>query len=530
MVIPAQPADPVQLLTVQRSAALFRASTRERRHSARVIIYGQSTSQQWWAWELLRELPAAFPAADLKVKMQAISAFNADYLIQTAEADIYPLLPDLIIFQCYGPYGVDGAWRRFLRELRRRTTADIILLGNHPLQDGELVEPTDPARIDPVAFPATHGEAWVNYVVAPAIARELGLCNPDNRSLWKRYILANGLRTSSLLNDVVHFNEHGSDLLKAILKPYLRAECLSPGIDPFNNSRVWTHPVWRGGLQWSDGRLRLPFVGNRVDLVAGPGLMGSCRVLVDGKPPTEWPGGTGHLRSGGWKGEFYSRPAILKVGATVPLVAEKWTLTVTEMNPADRSRFAFTVEGSVTGPDGAGVSTERFVSPSGRVIIETNSWNIRIMPAPFQQGAQVVWNSEIRGVDLYRPVPPRDPRLETTVNLVHDLPDGPHVVELIAEDPLQPPPVAALRVYHPGGGLPGSELPPGSEPVLRCLRSGSHLVSAWPASWGELAPLLRRGPGNAWGPLAVEPVELPGLRAVSLPMDGDFELLRLDGP
>ncbi|MFO1458669.1 MAG: hypothetical protein U1G08_04610 [Verrucomicrobiota bacterium] len=528
--VPPQPANPIQLLPVQRSSALLCASTPEHRHTVRMIIDGQSTSQQWWSWELLQEIPRQFPNADFKGSLMAITSFGADYLIQTAESDVYPLLPDLIVFQCYGPYGPGQEWERILREFRKRTTADVILIGNHPVVDWELAEPTDPARIHFDLDPVHDGQAWLNYIRTPALCGELGLCNPDNRSIWKRFLAANGLRPADLLQDSIHFNKRGSDLLKEILRPYLGAARLNPPIDPFNNSRVRTYPVGVDGLSWVHGQLRLPFVGNRVDVVAGGDSGGTCRVMVDGIPPTHWPSGTGHSRSSGWKGEVFFRPALLKVGTLVPLEEEVWTLTVTSVDAGNRKRFSFSVSGSSTGPDGAGNSYERFVSQSGRVVIETNSWNFVVIPPDSQLGTTITWRSRVRSLDSYLATPVLDPQRERAVNLFFDLPDGDHVLELTADDPEHPPSLAALRVYHPGGVMPGTERGVGSAPDLRYLVTENQLLVTWPSSVSGARPWVTSNPTVGWTSPAAPLGEYFGMRTWMTPLQSDLELIRLDVP
>ena len=525
-IIPQAP-DPIQLLAVQRTAALLSGSTEADRHPVRVVVYGQSTSQQWWSRELLRELPREFANSDFRGALQAITSFDADYLIQTAEADIYPLLPDLIIFQCYGPYGEGQAWERILREFRSRTTADIILIGNHPTMDWELLEPTDPSEIHLDQFPSTHGPAWLNYIRNPALSRALDLCNPDIRSAWKRYLRENGLRTADLLQDKIHFNPRGSALLKAILLPYLRAPRLSPPVDPYNNSRVQTIAVGPGKADWSAGRLRLPFVGNRVDLIAKSGGGGRCRVLVDDRPPSHWPSGTGHSRSTSWKGEIYGRPAIVKVGTEVPLIPEYWAVLITAVDPVDPTKVSFSLEGTETGPDGDGVSTERFVSRSRRVVLNPENWNMRIRPSTAQVGARIVWQAQVRGVDSYEPQPWKGGGFETSTNLINDLPDDSHVLELVAEDPANPPPVAALRIYHPGGDSPGTETDgPGSSQV-RLFQAVDTMFAVWPAGAGEVVPEFATRLQAPWISDPGRISEMFGFRVLAFPPNESCGFVRI---
>jgi hypothetical protein len=67
-------------------------------------------------------------------------------------------------------------------------------------------------------------------------------------------------------------------------------------------------------------------------------------------------------------------PCLLRIGSEKPLQVEEWTLTLTEVTP-DMKQFRFTVAGSKTGADGEGMAGQRFVSKSGRVVIDPADWN-----------------------------------------------------------------------------------------------------------------------------------------------------------
>ena len=58
-----------------------------------------------------------------------------------------------------------------------------------------------------------------------------------------------------------------------------------------------------------------------------------------------------------------------------PPVLEDWTMQV-KRDPADEKLFTFTLAGSKTGPDGQGRTDQRFVSHSGRVVIEPENWDV----------------------------------------------------------------------------------------------------------------------------------------------------------
>jgi hypothetical protein len=87
------------------------------------------------------------------------------------------------------------------------------------------------------------------------------------------------------------------------------------------------------------------------------------------------------------------------------LLVEDWTLRVLEVN-ADESRLRFELTGSRTGPDGGGVSTERFVSNSGRVVIEPEDWtfarSFELVHQTTPPGFEMTWSVLPMFVDVYR--------------------------------------------------------------------------------------------------------------------------------
>lgn len=471
--VPVLPLDPLELLPLQRSLSLMAVSGVSVNDEVRVLFYGQSIVQQRWARQVATDLRRAFPLARLVIENRAIPSFNANYLLKTAEADVYPFRPDLILCHCYGPYGAGRAWEQLWEAFRTRTTADLVMIGNHitvPRQVNELVDRSQQSPFD--------SEWWLNYQFAPGVARRVGACFPDNRSQWRAYLQTHGLAVADLVEDNVHLNALGNELQAAIVSSYVTGPRLEPPVDPFDNARVRTVFVRDDGLQWTNGRLRLEFVGNRIDALSGPGRRLGCRVLVDGMIPTDLPSGTGHGRSSGWPLTPWWL-ALLHIGTQRPLEAEKWTLTVTRIDLSRPHEFEFDVGGSVTGPDGSGSTTNQFISNSGRVVIGPGDWDFQQLPFAVGVGTEVTWNSEVRAVSRYDP---GDTAPGTATTLSNDLPDGPHVLELIADDPDEPPSLAALRVYHPGGATPGTEFSGAAPPLLRYLTLGDQWLTVWPAA------------------------------------------------
>jgi hypothetical protein len=144
-------------------------------------------------------------------------------------------------------------------------------------------------------------------------------------------------------------------------------------------------------------------------------------------------------------------PAIIQVSWEKPLIVEDWTARITEINN-DASQFKFDVFGSKTGFDGSGVSDRKFVSNSGRVVIEPSNWWLKsayeLSGKPTPEGFQIKWQVKPMFVDEY--VAPRieDSSREYFTTLAQNLSNSKHTIEIIS-DKNQVVPVDAFRVYQP---------------------------------------------------------------------------------
>lgn len=433
----APPAGPQAGARLQRSLALMAASTPERRNTVKVLFYGQSITEQGW-WRIVADdLRARFPHANLIIENRAIGGHASQLLVKTAEADVYPFQPDLLIFHVYGAH---NTYEELIRHVRKRTTADILVQTDHITRDAMLTEETDPAKLTPKQW-----DAWMNHSFLPATAAKYGCERADIHERWKAYLKANGLPAAKFLRDAVHLNADGEWLMAELIKPYLRCDpALAGNVD---TNAVRTFVVGRD-VAWRDGVLRLEFDGSRMDAVCAPGGAPPVEVLIDGKRPSEFPELCSFTRASPYPGSNW--PALLKVGSQAPRVAEDWTLTVTEINDA-HDVVRFRVQGSVTGPDGDGVSTNRFVSGSGRVVIGPDDWNLaygrKVFGRPLPAGFAVTWRAAPQFTDSFTSPGVEDPAVETTVTLAQGLPNGRHTLELRAVTP--PATLAALRVYRP---------------------------------------------------------------------------------
>jgi hypothetical protein len=150
------------------------------------------------------------------------------------------------------------------------------------------------------------------------------------------------------------------------------------------------------------------------------------------------------------------------------LVEEHWTLELLELDEA-LENFKFRVVGSVTGPDGEGVSSERFVSDSGRVVIEPDAWVLPraaklkgVQPEP---GMQIHWQAKAHGEDVY--VQPSALGELTVTPIFQGQLSRTHELELLADGVVER--IRAIRIYTPPippGEFEHMGLQPGDEADL----------------------------------------------------------------
>ncbi|HEV7301689.1 MAG TPA: hypothetical protein VGN72_20290 [Tepidisphaeraceae bacterium] len=440
---PAPPTDVSVLgLGIQRTMRLLATSTPERRNRVRILFYGQSITEQDWSKQVADDLRARFPHADLTIENRAIGGFASQLLVRSAEHDLYPFYPDLVIFHVYG--GQD-TYEQIIRETRARTTAEVLIQTDHVTK-----------WPDPTATQQSDTGAWwdqlMNGHFLPATANKYGCGLVDVRTAWLDYLRANDLQPSALLSDAVHLNAHGNYLLAELISRHL---VYRPDLPPPADQQQPVRDVEIGqDVRWERGKLVLEFEGNRVDVITAPASAAEVTehrsapvdVLIDGRKPSSYP-------------ECYrfSRPSpqpwsplfIKRIDRETPLIPERWTYTVTTVE-SDSKSWSFRVDGSVTGPDGIGESGKPFKSNSGRVRIDPADY-FRGFNAPLPEGFTITWSALPMFVDQYAPFSDGEAAAGQITTLVQGLPNGKHVLTLTAaaanDDKV--PPIAALRIYRP---------------------------------------------------------------------------------
>ena len=403
---------------IGRTMRLLCSSTPQNRHRVKILFYGQSITHGAW-WKLVAaDLKNRFPNADLIIENRALGGFAADVLIRPAEHDLYPFYPDLVIFHVYGS---PESYEAIIRNLRSRTTSEVLLQSDH--------------FTGPSEWHDGHSFEWL-----PQLAARYGCELVDVRGQWKRYLDENGLAPRELTTDGVHLNSQGNFLMAELVKRHLK---VNPRARE-DAAMVRDYLVGRD-VKWRDGRLTLEFEGNRVDALCGTRgpTEGVAQVWINGRRPSQFPelyaitrpSGTPHI---GW-------PGAIQIGHQTPLIVEKWTARLHHIS-ADASAFEFEVFGSQTGADGKGNSAETFVSDSGRVVIEPRNWwfknDCALSQQPTPEGTEISWTVEPHFVDDYRAS-----KAEVVTTLAQGLSNGRHTLELVAQGAA--PHLEAIRVYRP---------------------------------------------------------------------------------
>jgi hypothetical protein len=442
---------------IQRSMALLATSSKQRQWPVKVLIYGQSITGSTVLTRMIEAfLRQRYPFAALTLENRSIGGFGADRLVRTMEHDVLPFYPDLLIFHVYGGE-LTGDLEGIISNVRRYTTADIVIFNHHQNGDGK-------AELE-------LGPKTIRY-----LAQKYDCELVDVTAQWPRYLEENHFVPSRMLRDNVHPNPDGLALLTTLIGRHLQFNPLSPSGSGMNTVRwyaakrpldegvadeiVFTGPAWklddRGAIGDSPGSgLRLQFEGNRVDAieahVKGGVAPGTAKILIDGKPPSQNP--RLYALTLPSKGPETWFPCIRRVRSEALPLLEDWTLRITEIN-ADASRIRFQVTGSKTGPDGDGVSWERFVSKSRRVVIESRDWMLADIMKIFKQtappavGYEVKWSVLAQSADTYKPEKTGDAGKVYAITLAQGLTNAVHTIEIVPNGD-GPVPIEALQVYRP---------------------------------------------------------------------------------
>ena len=398
---------------VQRTMRLLATSTAAKRNPVRVLFYGQSITEQNWADLVTADLKARFPHADLTIENRALAGYSSQLLVKTAETDLYPFAPDLVIFHVYGAH---DKYEEIIRRIRERTGAEVLMQTDHVVRPGDFTEETDAAKLPPAG---KHWDAFMNQNWLPGLAKKYGCELCDQRAIWKRYLTANKLAPKALLRDDVHLNAHGEFLMAECVKAYLRYD---PAAKPAADEYFTTIPFPNTTGQIGESVV-LQINGMRAELLFRPGATNAVAVQINANKPSEMPGAYVFTRALAKQGGKW--PVVAGMRPTGKPVAEDWTLEMTK-DAANPKHFTFSLTGSVSGPDGEGRTDAAFRSKSGRVTIAPEDWGIEYALAlrgvkPVPDKLTVTFKTVFQGADAVGP----------KQTLVADgLSNGPHELRL----------------------------------------------------------------------------------------------------
>jgi len=389
-----------------------------------------------------------------------------DYDASWVKQWVAPEQPDLVF--TYTPGTLEGL-DRLLTEIRKRTTADIIIPSIH----FQVTSKMTPDEVE-------------NGFVSWAAVRELCARHHaefvENRRDLAAYMKANNLTGEDLLWDHVHQNQH----LRIRVWDNVTRHITDPGkftyapdqlertiaVDPPAATATekvtltgnWTSSKGSVTTKDSSAKMEVHFTGNRIDLIghklAGGGTL---KVLIDGVPADQFPAFAGDYikptpkiwpkkNVGGQPGDV--APQAVDLGANI--VPQSWNILMT----SDHGDYQIT--GSVTGPDGTGNVAQRFTSKSGQIIIDPIDWRNGVLkpgpgtpPGPPQFGNVTgdqfdfdVCRTAVSTVSFASDASIASDAASFSVPLVQNIPNHEHTLTLVptGDGPVQ---IDSLYVFNP---------------------------------------------------------------------------------
>ncbi len=341
---------------IQRTLKMMEDSTAENPAEITVLFYGQSIMAQGWTRQIVKDFKKRYPTVKFRFDKFSIVGFKADELSRTALTDLYPYYPDLLFFHVHGPL---DKYEEIIRTTKQRTTADIVLWSSH-LEASQ--------HLDVHCLGSDRRTKSIR-----AIAGHWNCLFIDLHRKWCDLLKKTNREPKALLKDGVHLNPEGCEQYGRFVTEELVRIPGAGGIPGVSGEITEIPLVSDSVTQRADGGYDIRFTGNRlVAVFDGTGSMdGKGHVLLDGQPVGTIPGTWMTTRPTAWP---MWQPAIRHVDFKTAPVEEEWTLTCLEGSDPNGKFVRFRVDGSVTGFDGEGWSTNDFTSVSGRVVIPADDW------------------------------------------------------------------------------------------------------------------------------------------------------------
>lgn len=419
-----------------RTMNLLHKSSPANKNDVRILVYGQSISEQEWWLEVKRTVGERFPDANLIMENIAVGGFSTQYLFKTVEMDISSFYPDLVLLHIYG--GIKD-YETVLSTIRSRTTAEVAIMTDHYIGENRWSD-------------------TMSYYLLPSLAEKYKCDIINIRDPWKTYLKDNNLQPSELLRDGIHLNDFGNFLMAELVKPLFCFKSFFPD-DPFD---LLTSISFDDLKSFRADTIVFPFKGNRVDLVYNTTKTDKAkayRIVLDGKSPSAFAGTYYMTRPYNRKGESWPwvLPAMIRIDHTAPWTTEEWSCVYTDAAPP-YTDFRFEISGSVTGPDGQGAGSQDFVSPSGRVIIKGGDsenggdWHLersyKVLKTMVNSGDTVKWKTYSVSADAFVASSENAYSGNRSLILFQGVPNGDHVLKITTKGGRFTQ-ISGIKVYRP---------------------------------------------------------------------------------
>lgn len=436
---------------IQRTMTLLSTSNEKQRRTVRILFYGQSiVASPWWVW-VEKELRERYPYANLIIENRAIGGYMAPLLVRTAEHDLYPFYPDLVIFHVYGG-AKTGELERIYRNIRKYTTAEILTFTHH------LYATPNRDKGD------SNDSKMIEY-----LAQKYNCELVNIRREWARYLKYYKIARTDFLCDSIHPNSKGCLFMAGLILKHFKFNSL------FNSSwynQVKNYEARRFfeektdelqflGDKWkvkrafvetssADSKMEFAFTGNRIDVIApSSGKFGTAKILIDGKAPSKIPNLYYATRPTKSLGMWW--PALNRVSLSKKAVTEDWSLKITKISD-DARKFSFDIIGSVTGKDGSGTNQEKFVSNSGIISILPQDFTMfrtfQSAKKKYPVGFEIKWSVKGKFTDIWKPKKLQNTTEENSYVLAQGLKNGKHTIEIIPNGDGKIA-IKEIRVYSP---------------------------------------------------------------------------------
>ena len=381
---------------IARTLEIIRTSTPTNHKVLKVLFYGQSITRSGWHNAVVAHWREKYPNTVFVVENRALGGFASQVLVRTTEQDIAAFYPDLIVFHVYGDH---RSYEKILRMFRSLTAADVILQTDHG--DG-LPDPPCPEGLQLSLHrkPGCAGVLWahqrlwhdeMSYHKIPAFAKKYGMAFEPQRKWWRDYLLQNQVDPQSLLmTDGLHPNAKGNELIALFFNRYFD-NLVEQWSGQTEQSVV---AIAANAAKLSGGMETVNFDGSRLELLSNQPLTVWPSVTIDERSPKDIDGCYQVTRSSPLQ-SIPDLPALRRITLLHDRTAEDWTATITNITP-DQKSADFTVKGSVTGDQGSGNSSRKYISKSGHLSIDGEDWMFEwgydLKHIPLQIPTEVHWS------------------------------------------------------------------------------------------------------------------------------------------